>query len=258
MKANVNNRSGSRHQPEQTRSAILAAAVQEFAAEGLSGARTERIAQAAGVNKALLYYYFADKEALYGAVLNQVFTGLQTSLEQALDQAGRPTERLLAYVGAHFDYIASSPEYPRLVQREMMRVERNSSLHIERIVKRYFRPIYTKVAGVIREGITAGEFRAVDPMQFIPSMIAVIVFYFGAAPVMRAVLERDPLSPEMVAHRRAAVLDFVSSALLSRAANGTMTETHSGPPKSRTEALQHSPVARGRSQHGITTRRGAR
>ena len=48
----------------------------EFSREGVAGARTDAIARAAGVNKALLYYYFKDKETLYGAVLDQVFGGL--------------------------------------------------------------------------------------------------------------------------------------------------------------------------------------
>ena len=69
-------RLGSRGRPEESRAAILQAAVSEFSREGVAGARTDAIARAAGVNKALLYYYFKDKETLYGAVLDQVFGGL--------------------------------------------------------------------------------------------------------------------------------------------------------------------------------------
>ena len=63
-------RRGSRRRPEASRRAILQAALIEFAQEGIAGARMDAIAAAAGVNKALLYYYFRDKEALYGAVLD--------------------------------------------------------------------------------------------------------------------------------------------------------------------------------------------
>ena len=52
-----------------------------------------------------------------------------------------------------------------------------------------------------------------DPMQFVPSMIAVVVFYFTAVPVIRAVAGVDPLAPQHLAARKAAVLDFVSTAL---------------------------------------------
>src|ERR1035438_1786942 len=57
---------------DQTRARILAAAIREFSADGMAGARTERIAEAAGVTKALLYYYFTSKQALYEAALEDV------------------------------------------------------------------------------------------------------------------------------------------------------------------------------------------
>jgi hypothetical protein len=61
-----------------------------------------------------------------------------------------------------------------------------------------------------------GDFRLVDPLQFVPSMIAVIVFYFTSAPVMRLMTGKDPMSQERVAARRAAVLDLISAALFQR------------------------------------------
>ena len=82
MKAAVTKpRLGSRGRPEESRAAILQAAVREFSREGVAGARTDAIARAAGVNKALLYYYYKDKETLYGAVLDHVFGGLSDSIQ---------------------------------------------------------------------------------------------------------------------------------------------------------------------------------
>src|SRR5689334_16701468 len=87
-------RMGTRGQPEQTRAAILDAALREFAAEGLAGARTDAIARAAGVNKALLYYYFHDKETLYQAVLESVFARLYERLNEVLDRELPPGEKI--------------------------------------------------------------------------------------------------------------------------------------------------------------------
>lgn len=208
-------RLGTRANPEKSRAAILQAAMREFSREGVAGARTDAIARSARVNKALLYYYFKDKDALYAAVLDQVFSGLHEQVNQAFALPLPPRERVLAYAAAHFDYIASHPNYHRLVQGEMQRVGHGNSAQMERIVHEYFRPLYLHLAELLAEGIRSGDFRRVDPTQFIPTMIAVIVFYFTTAPVMRMMTGHDPLSPERLAQRRAAVLDFVSAALFA-------------------------------------------
>ena len=209
-------RLGSRGQPEESRAAILQAAVREFAREGAAGARTDAIARSARVNKALLYYYFKDKEALYSAVLDHVFGGLAEFVQEVLERDLPPREKILAYAGAHFDYVASHPLYPRIVQSEMMRAGREGSRHLERIVKRYFRPLFERLAEVLREGSARGEFRRVSPLHFIPSMISVIVFHFTNAPVMRIMTRKDPLAPALIAERRAAVLDFISASLFTQ------------------------------------------
>jgi TetR/AcrR family transcriptional regulator len=206
-------RLGSRGQPEESRAAILQAAAKEFAELGIAGARTDAIAREARVNKALLYYYFKDKETLYGAVLDDAFSGMKLNIFKALDSDLPPREKIIAYVGAYFDFIASNQIYPRLMQREMMRAKEGHSVYIDRLVKTYFQPVYKRVGEVLQQGIADGEFRKVDPAHFVPSMVAMIVFYFSSAPVMRRIVHFNPLAPQRIAERRAAVLDFISAAL---------------------------------------------
>lgn len=204
---------GSRGKPEQSRAAILQAAAHEFAAHGVAGARTDAIAREARVNKALLYYYFKDKETLYGAVLDEAFSGLKTAVFQVLDSQLPPREKIMAYAGAYFDFIASNQLYPRLMQREMMRAREGNSPHIEKVIKTYIQPIFFRVSEVLREGIANGEFRPVNPVHFVPSMVAMIVFYFSSAPMMQKIVGFNPLTSERIVERRAAVLDFISAAL---------------------------------------------
>src|SRR5215469_2927273 len=111
---------GSRRQPDVSRSTILNSALAEFAAQGLAGARMDAIAAAAGVNKALLYYYFRSKEELYDAVLHEFFQRLHARIGRALDSGTTAGERVLLYARAHFDSVAESPHYARLFQGEMM------------------------------------------------------------------------------------------------------------------------------------------
>ncbi len=208
-------RTGSRGEPEKTRAAILKSAREEFAQEGVTGARTDEIARRAGVNKALLYYYFKDKEGLYAATLEQVFSGLHDRVMPVLDNhALPPRERLLKYVAAHFDYIADSPLYPRLVQREFMRGSPKTLSPVAgRILERFGKPLYSKLATLVSDGIETGDFRKVDPGNTVTSMIGLITFYFISLPAQQVLLPGDPASAERVAGRRAAVLDFVTAAI---------------------------------------------
>jgi AcrR family transcriptional regulator len=157
---------------------------------------------------------------MYAAVLDLVFTGLRERVFASLEGNALPREKMLSYVGAYFDYIAANPLYPRLVQREMMRAGKGQSPNLQHIVKEYFRPIFGRLAVVFEEGIKHGEFRAVDPLQFVPSIVALIVFYFSSAPVIQLITNINPLLPEKIAERRAFVLDFVSAALFRAAEPG--------------------------------------
>jgi TetR/AcrR family transcriptional regulator len=246
-------RMGSRGQPEESRAAILQAAARGFAEHGIAGARTDAIAREAQVNKALLYYYFKDKETLYGAVLDHAFTGMKTSVFRVLDSDLAPREKILAYVGAYFDFIASNQIYPKLMQREMMRAREGHSLHIDRLVKTYFQPIYQRVGALLHKGIAEGEFRKVDPAHFVPSMISMIVFYFSSAPVMQRIVRFNPLTPQRIAERRAAVLDFISAALFNPDAAGphkknaqysSRSSVNNGAQKSRWRSGPHGAGAR--------------
>jgi TetR/AcrR family transcriptional regulator len=185
----------------------------EFAEHGIAGARTDSIARAAHVNKALLYYYFKDKDALYEAVLDHVFSGLRARVMPALESELPPRQRMLEYLGTYFDYVAANPRFPRVVQAEWMRSGVKGHTRMQRIAKEYFLPIFEKLIDVLQEGINAGEFRPANPMDFVPSVVGIIIFYFSAAPLMKTLVGVDPLSTERIQERRAFVLNFISGAL---------------------------------------------
>jgi TetR/AcrR family transcriptional regulator len=209
-------RRGSRRQPEASRNAILQAALVEFAREGLAGARMDAIADAAGVNKALLYYYFRDKETLYGAILDRFFERLTERIIAVCDRPGSAGERFVGYARTHFDAIAESPYYSHIFMSELMSASRGGSSHLDRIFAKYMQPIGVRVFGLIEEGVRSGEFRAVDPNQFIPSAIGSIVHYFLTAPVRQKFLPELRLSgADAIQQRRAAVLDFIAAALFT-------------------------------------------
>ncbi len=179
-------------------------------------------------------------------MIDRVFAGLLERVTAVLDAPLPPREKMLQYVGTHFDYIAHAPLNPRLIQQEMMRGGRNASPHIRRVVKNYFVPLFGRLGRLIHEGIEAGDFREVDAQQFVPSMIAVIVFYFSNMPVVRLMRPGDPLSPQRLAVRRAAVLDFIDSALFRPAGTKICRSERSEEPA----VLRNSEPTDGRNKKG--------
>lgn len=199
---------------------ILAAAEHEFAEHGIAGARTDQIVRAAGVNKALLYYYFGSKEKLYAAVLESLFSQQRATIDAARGPASLPRQatlhqqELIAFVNGYFDFVIAHPNFPRLVQREFMR----RGAQLRSIVGGYLLPKHRELVRAIENGIANGEFRPVDAPNMVATLIAMTVFYFAAAPVLKIVWGRDPLTPRAIAARRRAVLDFLEHGLFRTSA----------------------------------------
>ena len=193
---------------------ILVAAEQHFAAEGMAGARTDEIAAAARANKAMLYYYFGNKRQLHRAVLENLF-------RQLLDRSMAPAkgasavERLRVFVVGYFDFLATHPNYPRLVQRESMEGARDFGW----VVRRYLRPFHNQlVRSDTEHGIAAGEFRGVDAHHTALSILGMTTSYFAAAPILSEIVGRDLLAPKSVEERKRALLDFLDHGLICKGA----------------------------------------
>jgi TetR/AcrR family transcriptional regulator len=188
---------------------ILAAAEAHFAAEGMAGARTDEIAAAARANKAMLYYYFGDKRRLHRAVLENLFRQLPSGADAPTNRKDSPRDRLRAVVEGYFDFLATHPNYPRLVQREAMEARRNFGW----IVREYLRPFHSRVVRTIREGIASGEMRRVDPDHTAFTILGMTTSYFAAAPILSAIAGRNLLAPDALVARKRALLDFLDHGL---------------------------------------------
>jgi TetR/AcrR family transcriptional regulator len=196
----------------ETAQRILAAAEIHFAEHGLAGARTDEIAAAAHANKAMLYYYFGSKQRLHRAVLENLLGQLNEVALAPGPRGAGPRDRLLRWVNGYFSFLATHPNYPRLVQRESM----DATPEFQWIVKKYFRPFHRHLSKVIEDGVAAGELRKVDAHQTVFSLLGMTAFYFVAARSMGKILKRNLLSPEALEVRRRAMLDFVECGLLRK------------------------------------------
>jgi TetR/AcrR family transcriptional regulator len=217
MKQRIPNRTRS----ELKRKGILKAAVAEFGEKGESGARMEAIASAAGVNKALLHYYFKDKEGLYKAVLQHIFAGVSKLEFAVLAGEGTAGECLLRWALQHFDdRLIVHRDFQKLIQQELIRAREGSSDVIGFLVQSFFRPLYRKAIALTKAGIRAGELCDVDPVQVTYSILGPNVFYFMSAPIMRLVSSFDPLSTAAMKQRRKSTILFLGQALFVDRAHG--------------------------------------
>ena len=214
MKKTAHNRA------DQTRQRILDSAIHEFSEHGLAGARTSAIAGAAHVNKALLYYYFQDKEALYAAALEAVADRVAESALAVLDLACSPGERMLRFALQHFDRILCQQGFQPLMQQEMVRFREGRSHALAIIAKKAFAPMFGRAQAIAEEGIRSGELCDVDWMQMIYSALGANVFYFLSAPMMRLIAQNDPLEPSAMAARRMAAIEFLGQSIFTDRKHG--------------------------------------
>jgi TetR/AcrR family transcriptional regulator len=198
---------------DQTRARILEAAIQAFSESGLAGARTEQIAEAAGVNKALLYYYFRSKEALYEAALERVADAVVSSGMAALSSENTAGERLVLFILRHFDRIHSEQTFQSLMQQEMIRLRRSEENALSAIVDKVFRPTTERVGQLIVEGQKTGELIEVDPWQLMNAALGANIFYFLSAPVVGLLTERDLFSRKELEFRRKASIEYLGQTI---------------------------------------------
>ncbi len=199
------------HNSGATRQAILHAAERIFADEGLEGARTDAIAAAAGVNKALLYYYFRSKHGLYREVLEGYLADFNRQAMELLSSEGSARAVLERYINLHFDFIAAHRHHGPLFQRMLMTDEKSWV----RLARELGLPRMKAILKVIERGKRDGELRQMDSFHIAISLVALVVFYFSSAPVLRAVGGIDPYTRANVERRRAEVLRFVRYALFT-------------------------------------------
>jgi TetR/AcrR family transcriptional regulator len=205
---------------DQSRARILEAAILEFSENGLAGARTEQIAEAAGVNKALLYYYFQGKEALYTAAIESVAERVVASSMAAM--AGKRTagERLVNFVLNHFDRIHSQRTFQSLMQQDMMRLRQGEANALHPLVEKVFRPMMYAVKELLAEGMGTGELIRVDEWQMMYAALGANVFYFLSGPVMGLLIGSDPLEPKALKARRKVAIEYLGQTVFTDRRHG--------------------------------------
>ena len=159
---------------ELARDRIVQAATREFALRGFDGARIDAIARSAGVNKALLYYYFPNKKELYRRLLLEHLETAAATLAAAVDPEAREPENLRAIVSAAIDLFETRPDAPRFILREAL----NGWAHLEDDDLFALRRVAEPIVATVARGIAHGDFRAVPPLMVHFLSVATVSFFF--------------------------------------------------------------------------------
>jgi AcrR family transcriptional regulator len=166
-----------------SRKRVFAAAAAEFAARGYAGANVDRIARAARLNKAMIYYHFASKAALYRAILRDMFDAVRTRVAEVAASPAAPADKIRAYVEAIATEAEARPHFPPIWLREIA----EGAGHVDAATLGYVRDVLAALGGIIDEGVRAGRFRPAPPLLIQAGIIAPLMFFLATTPLRRKI-----------------------------------------------------------------------
>ena len=197
---------------DRSQNTILAAARDEFAEHGLGGARMDRIAERAGLNKRLIYYYFEDKDKLFQAVLEQAYVLIRAE-EQKLNLLGlKPADAIRRLVEFTWDYYLAHPEFLSLLNSENLQSARH--LQDSERAREMNSPLIATLGEILERGRKEGSFRGgVDPLQLYVSIAGLSYFYLSNHHTLSAIFGRDLMTVrarnERLTHMCDVILGYV-------------------------------------------------
>jgi AcrR family transcriptional regulator len=154
-----------------TRARLLSTAEKLFAGQGYAVISTREIAAAAGINAALISYYFGSKQALYHEIFETGLEEISLSIQRASWQAGSPKNRLYAFLNAHVERYRINCHFQRLLFREIAFLSQSP---VKPLVQKYLQENMQLFKSIVDEGVAAGQFKAVDTSFFSISLMSLI------------------------------------------------------------------------------------
>ncbi|MEO7192980.1 MAG: TetR/AcrR family transcriptional regulator [Vicinamibacterales bacterium] len=164
--------------PAPSRDRLLEAAAQEFAARGFDGAKVDRIAARARINKAMLYYHFHNKADLYRAILAELFRTMAEAVTRACDAALTPEAQLRLFIRTIAAEMAARPHYPAIWLREMAEGGR----HVDAPIVGELRSVLDVLARILQRGRKEGVFGGAHPVITQMGIVGPLLLFAASAP----------------------------------------------------------------------------
>jgi len=216
-------KAGWQRDPEGMRKRIIEAATEEFARFGLSGARIDRIADAAGANKRMLYYHVGNKEKLYLEVLETEYDRIRAAERELRLEKLAPIDALVRLMEFTWHYYLQHPQFMALLNTENL--HRARYIKRSRKVKQLHSPFVAMIADILRRGEADGTIRkGINAVQLYISMAALSYFYLSNNHTLSTIFRSDLLSGAAKAARLRHISDLLAAAL--RSGRAPALDTH--------------------------------
>ena len=167
-------------------------ALEMFALKGFDAVSVDDIARKANCNKAMIYYHFSSKKALYQLILKDVLKDMLKQMNPIFKSALQPAEKLRLVLSAFIDRYNERDEFIRLMLREVLSKGKNLKGESKNLMKTFFLCIQK----VIKEGQESGEILQGNPILLYRILIGSIIFYFISRPLPKTILNIDSTETE--------------------------------------------------------------
>jgi len=195
---------------DNTEDKIVDAATEVFVQKGMDGARMQEIADRAGINKALLHYYFRSKEKLFDAIFTKLVGIAFPRIGQILLSDLPMTEKIEAVIETYIELLLKYPFLPAFIIKEM---NRDATPFFRFIEKNGFS--VQPILKMLTDAMDRGEIRKMKPEHLIVNVIGLCVFPFAARPMVRHVAfgGDDAMLKNFLKERKDEVREFVRKAI---------------------------------------------
>lgn len=196
---------------ENAEQKILTAARNVFIRKGFAGARMQEIADEAGINKALLHYYFRSKEKLFEVIFKESFGKLLPELADIFQQPGSVFEKIERFTEAYISIVMEHPFIPVFVLSE---IHRNPDEFFETYIRPELAGNIQTIAQQFAVAAQQGIIRPIDPRQLMMNVMSLCVFPFVARPMLQRMMHvNDAAFMQLINERKTAVSQFIIQAI---------------------------------------------
>lgn len=194
-----------------TEAKIIQAARKVFLQKGMAGARMMEIATEAGINKALLHYYFRSKEKLFMAIFKESIEEMGQRINLVFSKKMPLDETIRNFVDQYMDMLIEHPYLPGFVVYE---INRNPELLIQTVLQSSKKPNPLPFIQQLNEAIANGTIKAINPVNFIINLVSLCVFPFIARPMLMGIMNLSDKDFEAIMNtRKKETADFILNAM---------------------------------------------